>query len=300
VLHGHCGRNPPWAWCLITWLPRGIGGPRPIGFLPENVDVLRKEQASRGLSLMAGVVCRCRHEPGRRVDVLRIARRVGRILSAFGARAPLVVSDLPVPARQRTAGRGCEAEQLTGKAWDQLIRTITAVAGIALDFAFRAVLHPRCGSRIEFADEIERALTDIPPEMVGLCVDAAQGAVAGLEAADLVARYSARVEYLHLKDVEKTPVRRMVADRLTFDEAGVGLFCPAGWGMVDFVALRSTLYRVGFAAAAAVEHDPGPGAEGFSRVASARSSLEFLREVGLVLDDPARASDRSAERRVAR
>jgi inosose dehydratase len=300
VFEGDAETNPPWSTVLDEIVTAGYRRMElgPIGFLPENTDVLRDELARRGLTLTGGFVYEHMHDPEQREVVLRNTRRVGSILSALGA-SHLVVIDRMVPERQRTAGRSAAAERLDGDAWARMIETMATVAQIASDeFGLRPVLHPHCGTHVEFADEIERALSDLPDATIGLCIDTGHSAVAGLQAADLVDRYTDRVEYFHFKDVDEAALRRMHDDGLEFDEAlGVGLFCPIGQGVVDFPALRESLARIRFEGDATVEQDPDPRVTDYSGLSAARESITFLRDVGLAAPENA-ATPTAAEPRL--
>jgi inosose dehydratase len=286
VFEGDASTNPRWATVLDEIAAAGYRQMElgPIGFLPEDPDVLRHELGRRGLTLTAGFVYEHLHDRANRERVLHNARRVGRALYALGARY-LVVIDRMVPERQRTAGRSERAERLAPDAWTDMIETIATVSKIATEeFGLRPVLHPHCGTHVEFADEVERALGDLPREAIGFCIDTAHSAVAGMQAADLVDRYAERLEYLHFKDVDARALQRMHEEDLDFDAAlGVGLFCPLGQGMVDWVALRDALRRIGFHGAATVEQDPDPRVDlrHYSGFNAARASLDFLREAGL-------------------
>jgi inosose dehydratase len=287
VFEGDAATNPPWARVLDEIVEAGyrrleLG---PIGFLPENLDALRDALTQRGLSLTAGFVYEHMHDPALRAVVTRNTRRAGRILSALGARY-LVVIDRMTAERQVTAGRTQRAERLSSDDWAGMVETIATIARIAAEeFGLRPVLHPHCGTHVEFADEIERALADLPHETLGLCIDTAHSAVAGMQAADLVDRYAERVEYLHFKDVDATALQRMHDEDLEFDAAlGIGLFCPVGEGIVNWSALRASLDRIGFAGAATIEQDPDPRVDlrNYSGLAAARASRTFLCDVGLM------------------
>jgi inosose dehydratase len=290
VFEGDAETNPPWPTVLDEIVEAGyrrleLG---PIGFLPEDLGVLRDALAQRGLSLTAGFVYEHMHDPANRDLVLRNTRRVGRILAALGARY-VVVMDRMTPDRQATAGRSVQAERLAPDAWDGMLETFAMVARTLSDeFGLRPVLHPHAGGHVEFADEIERALDALPHDTLGLCIDTAHSAVAGLQAADLVDRYADRLEYFHFKDVDGTALQRMRDEDADFDTAlGFGLFCPIGQGVVDWVALRESLQRIGFAGAATVEQDPDPRVDlrDYSGLDAARASIAFLREVGLARDE---------------
>jgi inosose dehydratase len=284
VFEGDAEDNPPWDEVLdeiaaAGYLRTELG---PIGFLPEDPNILRREFDSRGLTLTGGFVYEHMHDPANREQVLANARRVGGILAALGA-SQLVVIDRMVPERQRTAGRSEAAERLAPAAWETMLETIAGVARVASEeFGLRPVLHPHCGTHIEFADEIERLVEDLPDALIGLCIDTGHSAVTGMQAADLVDRYGDRVEYLHLKDVDGAAQQVMLDEDLEFEEAlGVGLFCPLGQGIVDFAALHASLGRIDFSGIATVEQDPDPRVPNHRGLDSARESLEFLRRVGL-------------------
>jgi inosose dehydratase len=286
VFEGDAESNPHWETVLDEIVAAGYRSMElgPIGFLPEDTELLKDALDRRGLTLTAGFVYEHMHDPANRELVLRNTRRVGRILSALGARH-LVVIDRMVPERQRTAGRTERSERLAPEAWRGMIETIETVARIAREeFGLRPVLHPHGGTHIEFADEIERAFTDLPHTSLGLCIDTSYSVIAGMQAAELVDRYSERVEYFHFKDVDGTALRRMHDEDLDLDQAlSVGLFCPIGQGIVDWAALRESLKRIGFAGSATVEQDPDPRVDmsDFSGLDAARASIAFLREVGL-------------------
>jgi inosose dehydratase len=288
VFEGDAEGNPPWATVLDEIVEAGYGRTElgPIGFLPEDTGLLSAELARRGLELTAGFVYEHLHDPAQHDHVLRNTRRVGSTLAALGARY-LVVIDRMVPERQRTAGRRDAAERLSPHAWEGMVDTIATVARVAADeFGLRPVLHPHCGTHIEFLDEIERALADLPHTTIGLCIDTGHSAVADMQAADLCDRYADRIEYFHFKDVDAQAMRRMHDEGLEFDEAlGVGLFCPIGQGVVDFAALRESLRQIAFVGSATVEQDPDPRVTDYSGLAAARESIAFLREVGLAQED---------------
>jgi inosose dehydratase len=287
VFEGDAEGNPPWRSVLDEMVLAGYRRTElgPIGFLPENTGLLKEELDSRGLTLTAGFLYEHLHDPAKRDHILQNTRRVGEVLSALGARY-LVVIDRMVLERQSNAGRSEQAERLSSEDWAGMIDTIAAVTRVARDeFGLRPVLHPHCGTYIEFADEIAHALEDLPHQTIGLCVDTGHSAVAGMQAAELVDRYTDRIEYFHFKDVDPTALQRLHDEGLTFDEAlGVGLFCPIGQGVVDFTALRATLKRIGFSGSATVEQDPDPYVTAHSGLSAAQQSMAFLRSAGLAHD----------------
>jgi inosose dehydratase len=294
VFEGDDPANPPWAQVLDEIVEAGYTAVElgPVGFLPEEPSQLVHELEVRSLSLTAGFVYEHMHDPAVRTHVVETTRRVGQILAGAGAEK-LVVIDRMLPDRQLTAGRSDRARRLSDPEWSYMIETIGLVAQIARDeFGLRSVLHPHCGAHIEFADEIERALRDLPNDLIGLCIDTGHTAVAGMQAKDLVSAYPNRVEYFHFKDVAQGSLEHLLDSDMTFDEGlELGLFCALGDGVVDFVGLRDELEAISFHGSATVEQDPDPRLLNHSGLAAARQSLEFLRAVGLTAHGDKRRSD---------
>lgn len=287
VFEGVDPNNPPWATVLDELKDAGYTSTElgPIGFYPEDIGLLKAELDRRGLSLSGGFVYEHLHDVANRELVIRNTQRVATILAALGA-SYLVIIDRMVPERQATAGRPEQAERLVGDDWRTLCETIELVGRIADEkYGLRPVLHPHCGSHIEFGDEIERILSEIDEARLGLCIDTGHSAVAGLQAADLVNTYQHRVEYFHLKDADHEAIQQMRERGLTFDQAlSIGLFCPLGRGVVDFRALLRSLERLGFRGVATVEQDPDPRIRNHSGLTNAKESFHYLRHVGLAAE----------------
>jgi inosose dehydratase len=138
-------------------------------------------------------------------------------------------------------------------------------------------VHPHAGGYIEFEDEIERLLSDVPADELGLCLDTGHALYAGSDPIDLASRYASRIEHLHLKDVAE-PV---LARELDFWEAvAAGIFCPVGEGLLDLAGLRDALTAIGYSGFATVEQDRRPGTAG-DPADDLAHSVARLRAAGL-------------------
>jgi len=199
---------------------------------------------------------------------------------ATGGRV-LVVIDRPGAERAPSAGRAAAAERLDTARWRLLAATVRAIAELAAERGVRAVFHPHAGSYVEFEDEIERLLADVPADALGLCLDTGHALYAGADPAALVARHAARLEHLHLKDVSEPRLAAARADRLDFWTAiGQGTFCRVGEGMLDLGELRDALAAARYAGLATVEQDRRPGSPGVP-ADDLRRSVERLRAAGI-------------------
>jgi inosose dehydratase len=133
------------------------------------------------------------------------------------------------------------------------------VSDEASRWGLRAVLHPHAGTYIEFADEIDRALDDIPREAMGLCIDTGHLALARIDPAQAVKTYAGRIDHVHLKDLDAAVHRRVGEEGIDFWRAiDLGLFCPIGTGRVDFAAVLTALDAIGYAGVAILEQDRNP------------------------------------------
>ena len=84
-----------------------------------------------------------------------------------------------------------------------MMDTIREISAIAKQHKIRVVVHPHAGGYIEYQDEIDRALYDLPHSDVGLCLDTGHLYYAGMDPAQSLIDYADRLEYVHFKDGNK-------------------------------------------------------------------------------------------------
>ena len=232
----------------------------PVGYFPTDIPRLQDELASRGLRLSAGGLFDPLTDPAAYDEVVTKTRRTCEILQALDA-PRLVIIDCVSAERGATAGRPTAARRLSPPDWKAMMGRIAELARIARDdYGVLSTLHAHAGCFIEFEDEVDRAMQDLPEDLVGLCVDTGHAAYAA---------------------IDWTVYEACVADGTDFFAAiARGIFCPLGQGMVDFTAVRDTLAEIGFNGMAVVEQDVDPTG-GASPLDNARQSFAFLRSVGI-------------------
>lgn len=253
----------------------------PIGFYPEDPAAFGAALAANDLTLVAGHVFEHLHDPRRRDHCLDVARRVLKMIAPNGARR-LVVIDHVTAERGAAAGRPDVAPRLGQGEWKRMMELIGEIATIARDeYGVTATLHPHAATHIEYRDETDRAMDDLDPALVKLCVDTGHSAYAGVDPVDLVKTYGDRVRHLHFKDVDPAVRARVVREGIDFDRAvGLGVFCRLGAGSVDFHAFRAALEATAYDGAGTVEQDVEPNAA-LDPVADAAASLAYLKSVGI-------------------
>jgi inosose dehydratase len=276
-------RNPPWTKVLDDAKAAGYRGIElgPVGFMPEDPEILGPALAARDLSLVGGVVFRPFHDPNQWDDVKDGSLRTCRALAAHGAER-IVLIDSISPRRAPTAGRSKEAERMAGSDLEAFHGRLRTVARMAKEeFGLSATIHAHAGGWIEFEDELERVLDAIDPQLLSVCLDTGHSVYAGFDPIAFYVAHADRVTYLHFKDVDPKVKATVVAGRVGFyDACAQGLFCNLGKGAVDFVALRQALAAENYSGWATVEQDCDPNGP-TSPVDDARSNLDYLKSVGI-------------------
>jgi len=286
VYYGDDPTNFPWEAYLdevaavgFAWTELG-----PLGYLPEDPERLRDELGKRNLGLVAGFIFDSLHDPSERRRLQALAGRTCAVLASQGAKHFVIIDNLP-EERARTAGRSDAAPRLDREQWQAFMATIVGLATIARDeFGLEPVVHPHVGGFLEFGDEIEAAVGDLPDDLVGLCLDTGHTAYAGVDPIALFERHADRVRYLHFKNIDAGNHERAIARKLDlFAAITEGVFCPLADGVVDFGKLKLALEAHGYRGFATVEQDSDPRT-GAEPVKDAAASLGFLRRIGLADD----------------
>jgi inosose dehydratase len=278
--------NPPWDEVLDGIAAAGYRALElgPVGYLPEDGALLRSELDRRGLRGVGTFVFEPLHDPARRAHVLETAERACKLVAAAGG-SYLVVIDHVSPERAATAGDSAKAPRLSRARFETLAGTVEAVAGVAAGYGLRAVLHHHVATYVEFEDELSQLLDAVAPDLLGVCLDTGHCLYAGIDPLTAFERYGARVDCLHLKDVDPDVLARASHERLDFDDAvAAGIFCPLGEGLLRLDELGGLLRRTAFEGYLTVEQDRDPRG-GSDAVADARASLDALCRAGITQEE---------------
>lgn len=275
-------RNPAWTRVLDECKSAGYDGIElgPIGFMPEDPVVFGDALATRGLSLIGGVVFRPFHDPSAWDDVKDAATRTCKSLVAHGAKH-LVLIDSISPRRASTAGRPAEAEQMSRAEWEGFISRFRDISRMGSEqYGLTVSLHPHAAGFMDFEAEVERLLSDIDAKLLKLCLDTGHSHYAGFDPVAFMKRHRERLAYVHFKDIDPAVRADVVAKRTDFYRAcGQGIFCNLGKGMTDFHAVRQLLLDTGYDGWCTVEQDCDPAGP-TSPVDDARANRNFLRSIG--------------------
>lgn len=284
---------PDWRRVLDEAAEAGYGGLElgPYGYMPLDIGRVGAALTETGLYIVAGTIFDDLVDPGRRADLLRQTREICALVGALpappslpGQRAAapyLTVMDWGHDTRDFAAGHSDRAPRLGAAEWNGMIANIRAIADTAREeFGLRAVIHPHAGGYVEFEDEIDRLLADVPADCAGLCLDTGHSYYAGMDPLGALRRYWDRVEYLHFKDIDRAVFDRVMGKRIRFfDACAQGVMCPIGQGVIDYPAIQTFLAEKSYGGFITVEQERDPRHAGGS-LRDVKLSRDYLKSVG--------------------
>lgn len=274
-------KQTPWQRCLdeiaaagYEWTELG-----PYGYLPTDLDTLRRELDQRQLKVAGTVAMGPLHDPAAWPDLDRQVRGACESLTALGARYLVLIDGLYT---DEATGKPLMSPTLDDDDWKRLIDKAQGIGALAAGiYDIRTVLHPHTDTHIEYEHQIERFLADTDPAAIGLCLDVGHHAYRGGDAIAFYRRHQRRIEYLHLKSVDADKQRDVEARGLPFAQGvAEGVFCEPSQGAVDFGALLEALRETDYEGFGIVEQDMYPCP--FEQpLPIARRTRQYLREIGM-------------------
>lgn len=263
----------------------------PWGYLPTDAAILSAELQRHGLSLVAGTIFDDLVSEQNFSKLLELTHNICRNLSQAPKAQPinaghfsppyLVIIDFGNPQRAKFAGQSSLAPRLPQADWQRMIGHIMTLSEIAWqEYGVRPVVHPHAGGCIEFADEIEQLVEQIPHQTAGLCLDTGHLYYSGMDPVTWIDRYFARIDYLHFKDVNPQVFQQVLASGLDFFTAcAQRVMCPLGKGAIDYPAVRELLATRGYQGWITIEQERDPRhAQG--SLSDVTESLNYLRTLG--------------------
>lgn len=284
---------PTWELVLDEAARAGYEGIElgPYGYIPLDVDLVSKALERRGLLIIAGTIFDDLVAESNLPNLLRQADEICALITKLprvpqepGQHFPtpyLVVIDWGHEERDYNAGHADAAPRLPQATWDGMLSHIKAIAELAWRrHGVRSVIHPHAGGYIEFADEIQQVITDIPFETAGLCLDTGHLYYSGVDPATWLRDNAGRLDYIHFKDIDLGIYREVMGQRIRFfDACAKGVMCPIGKGIIDYPAIRRLLQDIDYHGHITIEQERDPRNVGGS-LADVKASREYLRSVG--------------------
>jgi inosose dehydratase len=284
---------PHWERVLDEAAEAGFGGLElgPYGYMPLDAARVGAALEARGLRIVAGTIFDDLVRPRNREKLLRQVNEICALITALprpethrGQRFPapyLTVMDWGHDERDYAAGHPDRAPRLDPEALDGMIANVRAIAELARErYGVRAVIHPHAGGYIEFADELDRVVEDVPGEVAGLCLDTGHLDYSRMDPIEIIRRYATRTDYIHFKDIDDAKYTDVIGRRIRFfDACAEGVMCPIGRGRIDYSGLRELLAEIGYGGYITIEQERDPRNTS-SVLADLAASREFLGRAG--------------------
>lgn len=273
---------PTWQSVLQQCAAAGYKGIElgPIGYMPEEPEILRQELLKNDLEIIGGVVFRPFHDADKWDEVLDASKRTCEALVAHGAEH-LVLIDSISPRRAPTAGRASEAVQMDIAEWAAFRDRIATIAKMGTeDYGLTVGMHAHAAGFMDFEPELEKLLDQVSPDILKICFDTGHHSYAGYDPVAFMKRHMSRISYMHFKDINPVVKADVVENRTDFYKAcGQGIFCNLGQGDVDFPAVRQVLLDANFEGWCTVEQDCDPSMPG-TPLEDAAANREYLQSIG--------------------
>lgn len=284
---------PDWKQVLQEASTAGYKGIElgPYGYIPLDVEIVRQELNACGLSITAGTIFDDLVTPANLPYLLKKTREICALIKQLPQLATepgqnyavpyLVVMDWGHKERDFAAGHSNRAPRLLAGQWAEMVSHIHEIASIAWnEFGVRAVVHPHAGGYIEFADEIDKIVEDVPHSVAGLCLDTGHLYYSGMDPSEWLRKHAARLDYVHFKDIDAAILTQVLSEHIAFFAACArGVMCPIGRGVVDYQGVRQTLLDIGYNGYITVEQERDPR-NASSSLIDVLESRVFLQSAG--------------------
>jgi inosose dehydratase len=212
----------------------------PFGYLPTDAGIVREEYARRGLTLTGGTVFVALHKGREALDKAKAdCDTEMAVIGPNGAEHLVILpegySDLD--------GNITGPTTLTDDEWASLNTGMSELGRYVADkHGAVLVFHTHADSHVGTQAEIERFLDGTDPETVQLCLDTGHVAYCGADNLKLIADYPDRVQYVHLKQVDRAIQARVREEKLGFAPAvRLGAMVEPPLGEPDMVTLLAAL-----------------------------------------------------------
>lgn len=285
---------PPWQRVLSEAAQAGYSAIElgPYGYLPIDVEAVSAELNKNGLAIVAGTIFHDLLDPENQESVLNAVDDICKLITDpklpklpmyEGQKFPtpyMTVMDWGHDERDYAAGHSDRSPRLNDEEWAAFMGNVRAVCERANKWGVRPVIHPHAGGYIEFSDEIEKVVRDIPYEVAGLCLDTGHLYYSDMDPVEYLTKYADRLDYVHFKDVDEKVYREVLGEHIRFFEGcGKGSMCPIGTGSLDYPAIRKCLKDIGYSGYITIEQERDPRNSDTS-LRDVKASVDYLKSVG--------------------
>jgi inosose dehydratase len=259
------------------WLELG-----PYGYLPTDPNQLRDELARRKLKVAGGTMHGHSglHRPADFDTIVEVTSKVSALTSAIGAKHVIFV---PVPGyRNDKTGEYLAPPQLDAEQWKVMIAATNELGKIiAEEYGVKLQFHPHADSHVETQQQTERFLQDTDPRYVSLCLDTGHLAYRRADVVSIIRNFSARIGYVHIKQMDPKIIAIAERDDLPFGKAvAMGASCEPPQGEPNVAEVTRALLELKAELFVVVEQDMYPAEFDKPKPIAARTR-RFLHRCGV-------------------
>ncbi len=178
-------------------------------------------------------------------ETVDMVSELDRAKSFAAQQAPLgldraMVSSMMIRARMAAPGIGADFRD---DRFTLCVDNLGRVCEAFRDEGIHAVLHNHIGGVFETADEVDRVLAWVQPDLLGFGPDTGHLVWAGADPAVMIARHAGRIGAIHLKDVFPDFLDTAGRVGMSYIETQVTkrLWTEPGYGVVDFDAVLAAM-----------------------------------------------------------
>lgn len=284
---------PPWEQVLREASQAGYRGIElgPYGYIPMDIERVQAELSKNDLTIIAGTIFDDLVSESNLGNLLNQVDDICRLITQLppspqenGQHFPtpyLVLIDWGHEERDYKAGHPDEAKRLSSLEWNRTMGHIQKLAERAwTKYKVRSVVHPHAGGYIEFEDEIEQLLQDIPYDVVGLCLDTGHLYYSKMDPEKWLRDCAHRLDYIHFKDIDLEIYQQVMEEHIRFFEAcAKGVMCPIGQGIIDYNSIHNSLKNVNYHGYITIEQERDPRNSGTS-LRDVKQSVDYLNSIG--------------------
>ena len=245
----------------------------PYGYYPTEAAALLEALNHCGLTLTSAFVPLHWFQPESLPTDIEALMQVAQLLAALDCSYVVVADAMAVPGEPSPSD----------SAWRSAAVAMESVARRLEILGLRLVFHLEAGSHLATPEDEARLCALSDPSLVGICLDTGHYAYSFGDARDAIRRYSSRIHYVHLKDVDPAVRERVAREGLDFYTAvRAGIFTSLGCGCADIAGIAADLQSGSYVGWVVAEQDILlPLDKGRTALENARKSRAFLRELGI-------------------
>lgn len=265
----------------------------PYGYLPIDIAEVSAELEKNNLAIVAGTIFNDLLSEDNYEDVLRQTDDICSLITKLpplpryeGQHFPtpyMTIMDWGHDERDYAAGHSDRAPRLGKEDWQRMMNHIIGISKRATSYGVRPVIHPHAGGYIEFADEIDALVRDVPYDIAGLCLDTGHLYYSGMDPVEWLKKYADRLDYVHFKDVNDEVYKQVLSEHIRFFEGcGKGSMCPIGKGSLDYPAIKKALEDIKYSGYITIEQERDPRNVATS-LRDVKASVTYLKSVGYAI-----------------